>query len=132
MSRAAVKSLYDSLHPDAPSAADTHVLPSTKRMTAKTISRLLLNSEEYRLSLVNRIITGTLPSAIECKLWDYAYGKPIEKVEVKDTTNQLENYTPEELEARALFLAETARRIRMNDEIHASSDEDDPESPSVH
>jgi hypothetical protein len=53
-----------------------------------------------------------LPPAVECKLWDYAYGKPVERMEVKDTTSTLSTLTPEQLEERALRLAALAKSLR--------------------
>lgn len=105
-----MKSLADALGVASPQ-------PDTKKQeprpqTAKAISRDLLNSLEYRVSLIRRIESDTLPAAVECKLYEYAYGKPVDRVEVKDTTSKLEEMTSEELEARAMALATLARRMR--------------------
>lgn len=96
-----------------------------KPQSAKVLSRALLNSREYRQSLIDRIALGELPPAVECKLWDYAYGKPVDRVEVKDTTRVLEHLSVEELEERALALAGLARQIRTG--AGRSTDDVEPE-----
>src|ERR1044071_390853 len=109
-----MKSLYDALNVENPEQPGVALEPAPK-LTAKELCREILNSTQYRQSLLQRIIFQELPPAVECRLWDYAYGKPVERVEVKDTSDSLEHLTVEQLEARALFLADLARRIRMND-----------------
>lgn len=105
-----MKSLYDSLHPDENQNSISAEQPTLK--SAKAISRKLLESPEYQASLIRRIASDSLPAAVECKLYDYAYGKPVDKVEVKDTTESLEHMTSEQLEARAMALATLARKMR--------------------
>lgn len=55
--------------------------PEPCEMSVKDFCRGVLASREYRLSVLNRITLGTLPSAVECKMYDYAYGKPTEHIE---------------------------------------------------
>lgn len=43
--------------------------------------RGILNSAEYRRSILHRIHLGILPAAIELRFYDYAHGKPAERVE---------------------------------------------------
>ena len=85
--------------------------------TGKDFAEHLLQSKQYRESVMRRIVVDALPSAVEVMLFHYAYGKPVERVEVRDTNNSLENLTAEELEARALFLADLARRMREDDSV---------------
>lgn len=73
----------------------------------------VVGSREFRQYIMNGVVLGDLPPAIGCRLIDHAWGKPVERVEVKDTTSRLEDMTPEQLEARALRLAEMARSIRL-------------------
>lgn len=73
--------------------------PSTK-LTAKSFCKDILNSQEYRESILHRIIMGELPPAIECMLWDRAHGKTVERVEVKERGEALENLSPEVVEQR--------------------------------
>jgi hypothetical protein len=50
-------------------------------LTVKEFCRGVLTSREYRQSILDRVTRGTLPPAIECRMYDYAYGKPVEHVE---------------------------------------------------
>lgn len=112
-----MKSLADTLGlntPEAPTQAP-------QKLTAKALSKKILQSPEYIASIIRRITLDTLPAAVECKLYDYAFGKPVDKVEVKDTTDHLESMSSEELEARAMALAALAAKLRATDD-----------SPSVH
>jgi len=73
----------------------------------------ILDSREFRQYIMNGIVLGDIPPAVMCRVIDHAWGKPVERVEVRDTTNELEAVTPEQLESRALRLAEMARSIRL-------------------
>lgn len=44
-------------------------------------ARTILESPEYFASVMRRINLGILPPAIEARFYDYAYGKPAERVE---------------------------------------------------
>lgn len=117
------------LDQDEGESEDRQATPAQGRpRSAKVISRTLLNSSEYRQSLVDRISLGELPPAVECKLWEYAYGKPIDRVEVKDTTPSLGQLTAEQLEERALRLAQLARQMREQ----GQSEKDDQTQAAVH
>ena len=50
-------------------------------LTVRDFCRGVLQSLEYRQSVKDRIALGTLPPAVECRMYDYAYGKPVEHVE---------------------------------------------------
>lgn len=52
------------------------------RREAQSFARGLLTSTAYRDSLEKRLLAGDLPPAVESMLWHYAFGKPIEQVEV--------------------------------------------------
>jgi hypothetical protein len=76
------------------------------------IARQLLESREYRTSLRRRIIDGKSPM-IEQLLYYYAYGRPIERLQliapVMSEVNRLAglyNMTPEEVLAEAQAIAE--------------------------
>lgn len=47
----------------------------------KDISRRMLSSAAYRAKLVKRLESGKIAPAVECMLYHYAYGKPIEQHE---------------------------------------------------
>lgn len=119
-----MKTLADALDLNNPQPAASK--PDSGPKTAKAISKDLLNSIEYRQSLIRRIETDTLPAAVECKLYEYAYGKPVDRVEVKDVTANLEEMSSEELESRAMALATLARRMREGSET------DTTDKPKVH
>lgn len=100
-------------------AKDTDTAPAStatsplRKVSVETFCREVLNSPEYRQSIRNRITLGILPAQVECLMYHYAHGKPVEKVEVKDDrSSALETMTVEQLESRALFLADVARRMR--------------------
>ncbi len=62
---------------------DTYV-PLAENREPQTIQEFcesVLTSKEYRQSIRDRIALGNLPPAIELRLYDYAYGKPVDKVE---------------------------------------------------
>lgn len=100
--------VHDLKGPDDKPVAEA---PSPK-LTAKEFCRRILASEEYRQSLLNRILLGELPPALEQMMWDRAHGKVVEKVEVRNPSNALESLTVDQLEARALYLASIARTMR--------------------
>jgi len=52
-----------------------------EEMSVKDFCRGILTSREYRQSIRDRIALGNLPPAVELRLYDYAYGKPPDKVE---------------------------------------------------
>ena len=106
------QSLADLLGVQDPQQPDFPVAPSPK-MTAKAFCKDIINTVQYRESLLRRIVMDTLPSAVECMLWDRAHGKTVEKVEVKDTSAPLERLTSEELLKRAEFLATLAEQLRQ-------------------
>ncbi len=86
------------------------------KLSVKSLAKGILTSPQYRESLVRRIIAGTLPPAVECKLFEYAYGKPVDKVEIIDGRNNLEELSTEQLEAKARELVVLARKLRGESE----------------
>ena len=62
---------------------DSSVIENTEleNPTAQAFSMLILESKEYRQSLLRRILEDRLPPAVETKLMDYGWGKPKETVE---------------------------------------------------
>jgi hypothetical protein len=95
----------------------------SKRVTAKSFALEILTSQEYRQSIHNRIILGDLPPQLECLLYHYAYGKPVERVEVTDVPFDHDDLTIEQLEERALRTLEFVRRHRR---------EPDEETGAIH
>ena len=59
----------------------------------------LINDPTYRSNLKERLQSGLIPAMLEKRLWDYAYGKPAEKIEVEFSKDALEDKSPEQLKA---------------------------------
>lgn len=94
------------------------------KVTVKDFCRGIIESPEYRMSISHRITLGTLPPAVETMIWDRAYGKTIEKVEIKDTTDPLEDFTIEQLQDRARRLLAAAQAL-SDGEPEMTTDERD-------
>lgn len=73
------------------------------RHQAQTFARNLLQSETYRESLEERIKQKNLAPAIEALLWHYAFGKPVEQVQISVTqgVEDLSSLTLDELYERS-------------------------------
>lgn len=95
--------------------------PRVRRLSVKERAREILESPEYFQSVVDRIRLGTLPPAVEIRFYDEAYGKPIERVEVKDVTDDVDNMNYEELEREAERLLALARELRVTESADARS-----------
>lgn len=48
---------------------------------SKSFALAVLNSPEFRLYIVRSLALGELPAAVLCRLMDYGWGKPPERVE---------------------------------------------------
>jgi hypothetical protein len=111
------QSLADFLGVQDPAKPDLPAQPApSPKVTAKAFCKEILQTREYREALLRRIVMDELPPAVECMLWDRAHGKTVDKVEVKDTTDPLEELTIEQLEERAMRLLEAARGMRKQDD----------------
>lgn len=106
----------------------TRTPTASPRLSSRLFFRQFLHSPEYRQSLIDRVRLGTLPPALEVLMHHYAYGKPVEHVEVKDKTERVEDLTVEEIEKRVLELANIARQLRKEQTL---GDQEDP-TESVH
>ena len=51
------------------------------QLTVQDFCKGVLESREYRQSILQRIVLGTLPSAVELRMMDYGWGKPPERIE---------------------------------------------------
>jgi hypothetical protein len=123
-----MQSLADVLGVQDPIKPGEPVAPApSPKLTAKAFCKDILNSREYRESIMRRVIMDELPPAIECMLWDRAHGKTVERVEVKDRTESLEDLTPElvaqklERVQRMLMLLQNARRSEVEHEQTTTS-----------
>lgn len=122
--------VVDPLQPDVP-AADA---PSPT-LSAKSFCREILQSADYRAHVLRCVLLDTLPAAIEMMLWDRAYGKLTNRVEVEDTTQALENLTPELVREKLEHTQRMLRLLdesRMNDVMPGFSEDEGPPDPSVH
>lgn len=75
-----MKSLAEHLGTVDPKAPDAPTV-SYVEVSVKDFCKGVLTSQEYRDSIRIRILLGTLPPAVECRMYEYAYGKPPERVE---------------------------------------------------
>lgn len=90
-----------------PSGNESVPSPRGKRIPrglvlAKQRCRKILEDPAYEKQLRDRALAGSLPPALEIMLHHYAYGKPIEKIEILDE-NETQDYsglTVEQLRAR--------------------------------
>lgn len=98
---------------DVRAPQDAEPTPEVPWHSIREFCQGILRSPEYKMSLQIRIVTGELPPQIEALLYHYAEGKPVDRVEVRDVTTDLEELTAAQLEARALHLADMARRMRQ-------------------
>ncbi|CAB4190352.1 hypothetical protein UFOVP1196_52 [uncultured Caudovirales phage] len=70
---------------------------------AREKAKVILDDPAYHTSLLSRARSGTLPHAVEVLLWHYAYGKPVEKIELTDETENIDltQFSLEQLRERA-------------------------------
>ena len=54
---------------------------TTDNLSAKEFAALVVHSHEFKRYIVNGLTIGDIPPAILCRLMDYAWGKPTERVE---------------------------------------------------
>lgn len=89
---------------------------------AREIARALVTRPDYVKSLETQLDTGTCPPGIQQMLWAYAYGKPLEKVEIIAENRRYHELTDEELQARYLLLGKKLRdeTIVEDEEEHES------------
>ena len=96
-----MKSLYDALGlPESspvtpkPSMQDV-LLDEIADMSGEEFCKGIINSREYKLSVIERVIAKTLPPAVECRLLDHAFGKPPTKLEHTGTIENIERVVHE-------------------------------------
>lgn len=116
-----MKTLFESLQEAELPRTPTIEISDYTGLAGKQFAQAVLNSEEFKRYISDGIKARDLPPAVLCRLIDHGWGKPVERVELN--TNHLENISAEQLEARAAYLEEMARRLRG---------QDDEESGSVH
>lgn len=77
--------------------------PNKSTIDAETACAHLVDDPVYRARLAKRLRGGRLAPAVECMLWHYAKGKPVERMEVNDTSN-LSSLSDAELRSRLAAL----------------------------
>lgn len=119
-----VQSLAEYLGTVDPAKPEVPVKPFKVPKTGEEFARAIVCSEDYRRSLKNMIFLGILPPAVHSWLLCTAFGKPIDRLEVKDTTDPIDTLTAEQCEERAMHLLELARSMKVA-EFAEPRDEDD-------
>lgn len=90
-------------------------VPNRASTVARIAALRLLESVDYVESLKARVKAGTLAPAIEKMLWHYAYGRPVERIELSvPGVKSFMDMSSEELAARA---EEIAARIKERDAV---------------
>jgi hypothetical protein len=57
-------------------------VPNKVTAEARDLAQQLLGEKTYTERFKARLLAGELPPALEAMIWHYAYGKPIERLEV--------------------------------------------------
>lgn len=104
---------------------------ATVRMSkeGREFCKKILEGGEYLESLMRRIKADTLPMGIEQLLYFYAYGKPVENIDVtvNEAPQDLSGMTEEELAQRAELLARVVRAEKLKHEIGIDRQPLDPD-----
>lgn len=81
---------------------------------AQRFARQMLQSQTYRDDLERRLLSGTLAPAIETMLWHYAYGKPIEQINLNVSQQEdLSQLSVQELFDRAKKLSDALEEAQQ-------------------
>lgn len=106
-------SLADALGVPDPRDNEPPDEPFDPATSAKAFARAVLTSRQYRESLMRRIVLNELPPAVELRLYDYAYGRPVERMRIDDTSasKDLRILTNDELKSRHEYLLSLARQL---------------------
>jgi hypothetical protein len=93
---------------------------NANRREVREIAREIVDDPVYRAALKMRVMLGEA-THMEPLLWHYAHGKPVERVEVRDTTNDFDGLTAEQLRREAMEIARTiiAEPVVLEIEAHA-------------
>jgi hypothetical protein len=97
---------------------------TNKRCTeARDAARAIVDDPVYRAALKLRVLLGEA-THMEPLLWYYAHGKPTERIEVRDTTNEFDGLSAEQLRREAMEIARTiiAEPVVLEIEAHEVHD----------
>lgn len=100
--------------------------------TAQEFAERLVNSPEYRASVERRINRDDLAPAVETWYLNTAYGKPTDRVEVKDTTDTLDGASDEFMEQRLAIIRETIEKHHAEKAMKAAAEDDEKKGLVVH
>ena len=91
--------------------------------------KAILDDPEYVASLKRRLMADTLPMGIEQLLYYYAYGKPVENIDVtvNEAPQDLSSFTEDELAERAELLARVVRAEKIKNEVGVERQPLDPD-----
>lgn len=103
-----------------PKLTNTRQLSIIHKNEAKNFALEVVRSDEYRASIWRRIKTDTLAPAVEVRLLEYAYGKPVERVEVTNLGENLSQLSTAELVARAELVTALLHARKMLEEDGAA------------
>jgi hypothetical protein len=120
----------------APTPHDAGVdAPIASPQTIKAFCQGILTSPEYRASLMRRILLDELAPQVEALIYAYAEGKPVNRVEFKDTTASADDIPLDTIYQRIAFLQKLID-TRMNDAVPSPDDSEDeppgPDTSSIH
>lgn len=73
----------------------------------------VMKDSAYQESFWLRARAGTLPAALEVRMWEYIFGKPVEKVEMQVSKSDLHGLSNEELADRATKIAEALKTAKV-------------------
>ena len=128
-----VKSLAEFLGANQPSQAqDARPLTAAqRRMSIREFCKGILQSQEYRDSIVRRIMFDALPAQVEQLIYFYAEGKPVERIEVDSNgEGRFAELTIAQLRSRAAALMQLADAHEQREKETRSSDEEQGSSPA--
>lgn len=83
----------------------------------------IINSTEFRKYLLNGIVLGDLAPVIVCRIMDHAWGKPVERIGIKDETDRIEDLSPEMVEQRLERVQRLLSLIRLSRSQTEQNDE---------
>ena len=108
------QSLADFLGVPDPRAGSASVEPETLIDVVDPVEfcRGVLRSREFRQYILNGMVLGEIPPAIICRVMDHAWGKPVERVEITDKSDDVDEMDARQCEAEAMRLLELARQLR--------------------
>jgi len=91
-------------------------VPNKATKEVKELARRLVLDPEYQQKLRQRLLTGTLPPAVESMLWFYAFGKPKESIEITPARKVINILPPIETKGEPKALPKERPKLEMPEE----------------